>query len=306
MNDYPSIPDIPTAAVLLAKLNQLIHQKKISENSYICFVDDGSRDRTWQKIEDLTGSDDRFRGILLAGNFGHQNALYAGIYHYDDVDCSITLDCDLQDDPEIMSQMIEHYSKGSEVVYGARSSRKSDSFFKRNTGRLFYQLLLFFGVKLIPDHADYRLLSKKAMTLLADYKEQNHFLRGIVPGMGLPSSIVKYERAERIAGETKYPLSKMLSFAIAGITSFSVVPLRLISVLGLTVFLISIVLAIWALYPSIFSREQVVPGWASTVITIYSLGGIQLLAVGILGEYLGKTFVETKARPRYAINKFIK
>lgn len=290
-----------TAFQLNRILEDLIRNKKINEKSFVYFVDDGSTDRTWEIIREFHTEDGkRFKGLKLSRNVGHQNALMAGleaICTYRDVDCAISMDADLQDDISAVVEMIDRFNEGYEIVYGVRKSREKDSFFKKYSALLFYKLMTLFNVNVIHNHADYRLLSKRVIEHLVSFREVNLFLRAIIPLIGFKSAIVYYERKERFAGISKYPLKKMISFALDGITSFSVTPLRFITVLGFIIFLGSCVLSLWALWLKIIGKS--IPGWTSTVLPIYFIGGVQLLSIGILGEYLGKIYKEVKARPRY-------
>ena len=293
-----------TSKRLKAKLTALIAQGKISPRSRILFVNDGSKDRTWPIIEELHAQDRIFSGVNLSRNRGHQNALLAGLMtavQY--ADMMVSMDADLQDDIDAMDRMIDAYHEGCDVVYGVRSSRKTDSFFKRFTAESFYKLMKAMGVDIVFNHADYRLMSRRAVEGLADFKEVNLFLRGIVPQIGYSWTTVEYERAKRFAGESKYPLKKMLSFAFDGITSFSVKPLRLILFLGAVIFALSLVMLLWTLIRWIAGAT--VSGWASLMCSIWMIGGIQLLALGVIGEYIGKVYSETKARPRYIIERVL-
>lgn len=285
-------------------MNELQKKGKIDSKSFLCFVDDGSHDKTWSIIENLQIKSNHVRGVKLSNNYGHQNALLAGLFSFkDEADCIITIDADLQDDESSIEQMIDQYREGFEIVYGVRKGRGSDSFFKKNTAIGFYKLIKKLGVNIIYNHADYRLASKRVIEELSKYSEVNLFLRGIFPLMGYKHTVVYYDRKERIAGETKYPFKKMLAFAIQGITSFSIKPLRIITVLGFVTFIISLLLIIYAIFSLIFLNA--VPGWASIVLPIYFIGGIQLLSIGIIGEYLGKIYHEVKRRPLYSIDKKI-
>ncbi len=289
-----------TAKRLLEKINKMINQGQVSKESKILFVNDGSKDRTWDIIEELYNSNSIFSGVNLSRNRGHQNALLAGLMvakKY--ADMVISLDADLQDDIDVIEKFVDEYYSGSDIVYGVRSSRETDTFFKRTTALGFYKFMDKLGVNVVYNHADYRLMSKRALEGLAEFKEVNLFLRGIVPLIGYKHSIVEYERHERFAGESKYPLKKMLAFAIDGITSFSVKPIRLISVLGFSIFFISLIALIYSLVVKLLGKTEV--GWTSIVISIWMLGGIQLLSLGVIGEYIGKIYNETKARPRYII-----
>lgn len=287
-----------TASRLLDLLKELIRAGKISDSSFICFVDDGSADKTWSQIQDLSKETQHIKGIKLSNNCGHQNALLAGLFSVD-ADAVISIDADLQDDINVIREMLDNYLQGDQIVYAARKQRDSDSFFKRTTAQLFYGLMNFLGTKTIYNHADYRLMSRRAIQALKEFREINMFLRGVIPLIGFKHSIVYYDRAKRFAGESKYPLNKMLSFAWNGVTSFSVMPLRLISGLGFLSILASVGIGLWALYSKLFG--EVVPGWASIIISIYFIGGVQLLCFGILGEYIGKLYQEVKDRPRYFI-----
>ena len=293
-----------TSKRLKAKLSALIAQGKISDRSRILFVNDGSKDRTWPIIEELHAQDRIFSGVNLSRNRGHQNALLAGLMTaVQHADMMVSMDADLQDDIDAMDRMIDAYHEGYDVVYGVRSSRKTDSFFKRFTAESFYKLMKAMGVDIVFNHADYRLMSRRAVEGLADFKEVNLFLRGIVPQIGYSWTTVEYERAKRFAGESKYPLKKMLSFAFDGITSFSVKPMRLILVLGAVIFALSLVMLLWTLIRWIAGAT--VSGWASLMCSIWMIGGIQLLALGVIGEYIGKVYSETKARPRYIIERVL-
>lgn len=293
-----------TSKRLKAKLTTLIAQGKISPRSRILFVNDGSKDRTWPIIEELHAQDRIFSGVNLSRNRGHQNALLAGLMtavQY--ADMMVSMDADLQDDIDAMDRMIDAYHEGYDVVYGVRSSRKTDSFFKRFTAESFYKLMKAMGVDIVFNHADYRLMSRRAVEGLSQFKEVNLFLRGIVPQIGYSWTTVEYERAKRFAGESKYPLKKMLSFAFDGITSFSVKPLRLILFLGAVIFALSLVMLLWTLIRWIAGAT--VSGWASLMCSIWMIGGIQLLALGVIGEYMGKVYSEAKARPRFIIERVL-
>lgn len=275
----------------------------ISGESAIYFVDDGSTDRTWKAIEESAASDSRIHGIKLSRNQGHQNALLAGLLSVDG-DAVVSIDADLQDDIRVIDDMVRLFGEGFEIVYGVRKKRSVDTLFKRATATAYYRLLTLFGVDIVYNHADFRLMGRKAIEALRQYTEVNLFLRGIVPLLGFPVSTVFYDRAERFAGTTKYPLKRMISLAIDGITSFSVVPLRFITALGLIVFLLSFGMIGWVVY-GYFVLGTTIPGWASSVIPIYFLGGIQLLSIGVVGEYISKIYLETKRRPRFLIEKSI-
>ena len=291
-----------TAPMFLQKINDLYIYGKISEDSRILFVNDGSRDKTWDIITELSALDDHYCGISLSRNRGHQNALLAGLMETKDkCDMCISVDCDGQDDIDAIDKMVDEYLSGCDVVYGVRSNRKTDTFFKRGTAQLFYKLMTAMGAEIVYNHADYRLMSKKALEALSQFKEVNLFLRGLVPMVGFKCSCVEYSRKERIAGKSKYPLRKMLSFAIDGITSLSVKPIRLITTFGFVVSLLSIVGITW----SVITRFIYGPtgGWASTISIMCFLGGVQLLSLGVIGEYIGKIYLEIKERPRYIIDK---
>jgi glycosyltransferase involved in cell wall biosynthesis len=288
---------------LSSLLAELISKKKIDADSRIYFVDDGSTDDTWSVITALTTESANVAGIKLSRNCGHQNALLAGIFSSRG-DAVVSIDADLQDDITIIEEMADRFLSGIDVVFGVRKKRPSDTRFKRLTAEAFYRLMKILGVELVFNHADFRLLSRRSVEALKDFKEVNLFLRGMVPLIGFPSSSVYYDRAERFAGESKYPLKKMITFALEGVTSFSVTPLRFITVIGLAVFLMTLVMIVYIFMLKFYSGG-VVPGWASTVLPIYLLSGIQIFCIGIIGEYLGKIYIETKARPRYFVEKEI-
>lgn len=287
-------------------LNTLIKQGEIARESFICFVDDGSKDKTWEILKGIsqnesTSEASAVSAIKLSRNYGHQNALLAGLeYVADKCDCAISIDCDLQDDVGVIGEFVKKAKAGAEVIYGVRKSRHKDSVFKKYSALMFYRLMEIMGVKIIYNHADYRLLSARAIKSLLNFSEVNLFLRGIVPLLGFKTDVVEYDRLERFAGESKYPLKKMLSFAWNGITSFSVMPLRLVSVLGVMFFLLSIIFGCYALFVKLFT-DGVVYGWASTIIPLCFFSGIQLLSLGVIGEYIGKIYTESKRRPRYFI-----
>ncbi|MGJ4064608.1 glycosyltransferase family 2 protein [Limosilactobacillus mucosae] len=281
-------------------LNDLINKKKIALNSKLLFVNDGSKDKTWKIISSYSEKYDYVTGIKFTRNYGHQNALLAGMSlaaKYSDM--IITIDADLQDDVNAIYKMVDKFIEGYDVVYGVRNSRDTDSFFKKHTALMYYGLMKKMGVNLIPDSADYRLLSKRATEALLGYKERNLFLRGMVPLVGYKSTKVYYPRKERYAGTSKYPLKKMIHFALDGITSFSIAPIHLIMSMGLIVMLISIVLMIYTIVEKI--EGHIVPGWTSLMISIWFLGGVQLISVSVIGEYIGKVFTEVKHRPRFNI-----
>lgn len=293
-----------TSKRLKEKMTTLINDRKISDKSRVLFVDDGSKDRTWEIIEELHEGDDLFSGLKLSRNKGHQNALLAGLMTAKDLaDISISMDADLQDDINVVDKFVDKYHEGCDIVYGVRSSRKKDTVFKRGTARMFYKLMRLLGVDIIDNHADYRLISKRALEALSQFKEVNLFLRGIVKQIGFKSDIVYYERSERFAGESKYPLKKMLAFAFDGITSFSVKPIRLVTVVGFLVFLVSVAMIIYAIVQNCLGNTEAV--WSSLMFSIWFLSGLQIMALGIVGEYIGKIYIEVKARPKYIIDKFI-
>jgi len=290
-----------TNSRLLALLDRLQARGAISAESTINYVDDGSRDGTWPLIVALSSGDKRVKGIKLTRNRGHQNALLAGLMTVPG-DALVSIDADLQDDVNVIEKMVDEFAAGAEIVYGVRDSRATDTTFKRNTAIGYYTLMKKFGVDLVHNHADFRLMGRRAINALRDYEEINLFLRGIVPLIGYKTASVYYARAERFAGISKYPLRKMLAFAIEGVTSFSVVPLRLITLLGFIVSLFSFLMILFVLYGRLV-LNTVLPGWASSVVPIYFLGGIQLLSMGIVGEYVSKIYLETKRRPRYVIEE---
>lgn len=293
-----------TTEKLLAKFGQLLSQGKISGDSRIMYIDDGSKDRTWEIICELHDKNRLVSGAKLSRNRGHQNALYGGLMTAKDhADCVISLDADLQDDIDAIDKMLEKYEEGCDIVYGVRSKRETDSFFKRFTAEGFYKILKFMGAEVVFNHADYRLMSKRALEEFAQFKEVNLFLRGIVPMVGFKTATVTYERKERLAGESKYPLKKMLSLAWQGITSLSVKPIKFVTGLGAVVFGISIIILLWSLISH--AVGSTVSGWTSLVVSVWALGGLQLLAIGIIGEYIGKVYLETKQRPRYIIETFL-
>jgi len=291
-----------TAPIFLDKIEELVGCGKISSDSKILFVNDGSTDKTWQIITSLSKDYPQICGIGLSRNFGHQKALLSGLMEAKDkCDITISVDCDNQDDINAVDKMVDEYFDGADIVYGVRSSRKSDGALKRNSAQQYYKLLRFFGANVVYNHADFRLLSNKVLCHLAEFKEENIYLRGMVPLIGFKSTCVPYERKKRIAGKTKYSLSKMLSLAIDGITSFTTKPIRLITIFGLIVALISLVGVVWSVVVALLGKS--VAGWASTVSIICFLGGIQLLSLGVIGEYIGKIYIETKKRPRYIISE---
>ena len=291
-----------TSGMFLAELNALAAAGKISEDSRILFVNDGSKDRTWEIITELSQQDEHFIGISQSRNRGHQNAVLAGLMEAKDrCDITISIDCDGQDDITAMEAMADAYHDGCEVVYGVRSSRETDTFFKRASAQGFYKLLNWMGVEVVYNHADYRLLSNRVIRELAQFQEVNLFLRGMIPLVGFKSTSVYYERHERLAGESHYPLRKMLALALDGITSLSVKPIRMIAASGLLVALISLIGVIWAVAGALLGST--VPGWASIICVVCFIGGIQMLCLGVIGEYIGKIYLETKRRPRYIISE---
>ena len=293
-----------TAGKLKTKINTMVESGLISDKSRIIFVNDGSMDLTWKIIEELHESDPVFGGINLTRNRGHQNALLAGLLTVkNDADIVISLDADLQDDIDVFDEMVAANEKGYDVVYGVRSSRKKDSFFKRHTAQAFYKFTNKLGGELIYNHADFRLMSRRAIDGLEQFEEVNLFLRGIVPLIGYPSTIVTYERKERLAGESKYPFRKMVSFAIEGITSLSIKPMKYVTGLGVFVFLCSIAMMIYALVS--YFTGHVVAGWTSILISVWVIGALILMALGIVGSYIGKIYLETKKRPRYIVEEYI-
>ena len=289
-----------TIKAVKEKINSLIDSRKISDQSKVMLVDDGSNDKTWEIISNLNDEYSFVTGVKLSRNKGHQNALLAGLLTAKDrADIVISMDADLQDDINAIDGMLEKRAEGCDIVYGVRSSRKKDSFFKRFTAQAYYKLLKAMGVDIQYNHADYRLMSKRALEGLEKFKEVNLFLRGIVPMIGYKSDTVEYERNERVAGESKYPLKKMLGFAFEGITSLSVKPIRLITTLGVFIFTVSIILIIY--FFVVWIAGKTVQGWTTIVLSLWALGGLQLLAIGIVGEYIGKIYLETKERPKFII-----
>lgn len=298
-NEEEVLPE--TCRRMVALLGELVAAGKISPASRIYFVDDGSRDRTWQIIESFALRNLPVVGIKLSRNRGHQNALLAGLFTAEG-DMIVSIDADLQDDIDAVRAMVDKYLDGCEVVYGVRKRRETDSFFKRFSAESFYRLLGFLGAHTIFNHADYRLLSRRAIEALKDFREVNLFLRGIIPLIGFDSAVVYYDRNPRFAGESKYPLRKMIALALNAVTSFSVVPLRFITLIGFVVFFLTACMTVFILWIRFFT-DMAIPGWASTLLPIYMLGGIQILCLGIIGEYLGKLYAESKARPRYLIEE---
>lgn len=293
-----------SAGKLLNKYDNMMAEGKITSDSKIVFIDDGSKDKTWGIIKELHNENPVFQGIKLSRNRGHQNALLCGLMTLKDkADAVISIDADLQDDINTFDEMVQKYEEGCDVVYGVRSKRETDTFFKRFTAEAFYKILNKMGAKVIFNHADFRLMSKRALEAFSLYKETNIFLRGMVPLIGYKSDVVTYERTERLAGESKYPLKKMLALAWEGITSLSIQPIRMITWLGAIVFAISIIMIIYSLVS--FFVGAATTGWASTLCSIWAIGGLQLLAIGIIGEYIGKIYLETKQRPRFIVEEFL-
>ena len=291
-----------TAPMFLDAVEKMINKGLISDNSKIMFVNDGSSDTTWNIISGLSAQNGCFKGISLSRNRGHQNALLAGLMEVkDSCDITISIDCDGQDDLSVMEEMVKQYLDGCEIVYGVRKDRSSDTFFKRTTAQGFYRLLNIMGAEIVYNHADYRLISSKALKELAKFKEVNLFLRGMIPLVGFKSTAVYYERGARIAGESHYHLKRMLSLAFDGITSFSIRPLRMISSIGVIIAVISFIGMLWAVFSNLFGTT--VAGWASTVAILCFIGSIQLVSIGIIGEYIGKIYMEVKNRPRYIISE---
>ena len=294
-----------TTKQLQILLDKMIEKREITEDSFICYVDDGSKDKTWELIQNFKSASKHFRGIKLSRNFGHQNALIAGLMQLkDEADALISMDADLQDDIEVVQKFVAKYKEGYHVVYGVRDDRTTDTKFKRGTAELFYKFQDFMGIESISNHADYRLLSQKALNALSQFTEINLFIRGIVPLLGFKSCSVYYARGERFAGETKYPLKKMIAFALDGIASFSIVPLRIITLLGFVLFVLSLFVIGWIVFDKIVFNTAV-RGWSSTMASIYFIGGIQIMSIGIIGEYVGRNFQESKKRPRYIIDEEI-
>lgn len=299
-NEEEVLPE--TVKRLSRKLQSLISAETVSPKSRIMFVDDGSIDKTWQMIEEYHNENSLVTGIKLSRNRGHQNALLAGLMtakNYADV--TISMDADLQDDINAIDKMLDEYQNGCDIVYGVRSSRKKDTFFKRTTAVSFYKIMRFLGVETVFNHADYRLMSKRAVEGLSEFKEANQFLRGIVPLIGFKSEVIYYERDKRFAGESKYPIKKMLSFALEGITSFSIKPIRFITAIGFLIFAISILMIAYFIVR--WAIGATVSGWASVICSVWAIGGLIMLSLGVIGEYLGKVYIETKSRPRFIIEK---
>ena len=301
-NEEEVLPE--TTRQLTKKMNDLMRRGLIAQESRIVYVNDGSKDNTWALIERYHRENPLVNGVDLPRNRGHQNALLAGLMTVkDEADVVISLDADLQDDVDAIDRFLEKYYEGCEVVYGVRSARKTDSWFKRHSAQAFYKLMKFFGVDIVYNHADYRLMSRRVLGELAQYGEVNLFLRGLVPLVGFPSGVVEYERRERFAGTSKYPLKKMLSFALDGVTSFSIKPIRFITGLGLLIFAVSILMLLYFLI--VHWTGHTVAGWTSIMVSVWAIGGLQLLAIGVIGEYIGKTYLETKRRPRYIVKRYL-
>lgn len=301
-NEEDVLPE--TSKRLREKLKTLIDKKLVSKDSRIIFVDDGSKDKTWEIIEKLNKKSEMYGGVKLSRNRGHQNALLAGLMSAKQTaDVVISLDADLQDDIDAIDKMISAYHNGADIVYGVRSSRKKDTFFKKATAQGFYRMMSNMGVDSVYNHADYRLMSKRALNELEKFREVNLFLRGIIPLLGFNTAIVEYERAERFAGESKYPLRKMLNFAVDGITSFSVKPLRIVTSLGFSVSIISFLIMSYSLVAKLLGVT--VEGWTFTILSVWFIGGVQMLSLGIVGEYIGKIYNEVKTRPRFIVEKEI-
>ena len=291
-----------TTKKLKIKLNSLIKEKIISKESKVMYVNDGSKDKTWELIEEISNKEELFTGISLSRNRGHQNALLGGLLTAKDyADVIISMDADLQDDINAIDEMLEKYYEGNDIVYGVRSSRKKDSLFKKLTAEGFYKFMLMMGVDIVYNHADYRLMSKRVVEELSNFKEVNLFLRGIFPLIGFKSDKVYYQREKRVAGESKYPLKKMLSFAFDGITSFSVKPIKMVLNIGIIIFVISLIMIVYSIIRKAIGAT--VTGWTFIVCSIWLISGIQMLSLGIIGEYIGKIYSETKQRPRFIISK---
>lgn len=282
--------------------DQLLEQNNIDSESKICYINDGSKDFTWTIIDEITKSNSRVLGIKLAKNFGHQNAVMAGLFSFiDQYDCYVSIDADLQDDINAIGEMITKYAEGNSVVYGVREDRSSDTFFKKFTAELFYKIMDKLGVPVVFNHADFRLIDNKVLKEFANFKEYNMFIRGIIPTIGFPSDKVYYKRLEREAGESKYPFSKMLAFAWKGITSFSTVPMRMVLWFGIINFIISVIIGLFVLSSKL--RGVAVSGWTSIVLPMAFFSGSNMIAIGLIGEYIGKIYEEVKGRPRYIIEK---
>ena len=301
-NEEAVLPE--TSKRLGEKMKSLMAAGKVSEKSKVLFVNDGSRDKTWEIISSLHTADPLFSGVDLTRNRGHQNALLAGLMTARDrCDMAISMDADLQDDVDAVDRMVEEYYAGCDIVYGVRSSRKKDTFFKRFTAEGFYRLINWMGAETVFNHADYRLMSRRALEGLSEFREVNLFLRGIVPMIGYRTGTVEYERGERFAGESKYPLKKMISSAMEGITSLSTKPLKMITGLGFFIFLVSIAMLIYSVIR--WAMGETIIGWASVICSVWAIGGLILLSLGVIGEYIGKIYLETKSRPRFLIREVL-
>jgi len=297
-NEEAVLPE--TVARLRGVVEELEAEGLVAPGSYLLLVDDGSKDRTWELIATFHEDDPDVRGLKLSRNAGHQNALLAGLLAArDDADCLVSIDADLQDDVAAIREMVAAFLQGAEVVYGVRRDRGTDGWFKRMSAEGFYRLMEAMGVQIVFNHADYRLLSGRVVDHLAEFEEVNLFLRGIVPLLGFRSGTVYYDRAERFAGESKYPFKRMLGFAVDGITSFSVTPIRWVTLLGLAIFVLSVLAGVWAVVMKLLGHT--VSGWASLIVSVWILGGVQLLSLGLIGEYVGKIYREVKRRPRYIV-----
>ena len=301
LNEEDVLPE--TARRLDLVLGELAAAGAVAPASHVCFVDDGSADRTWPLIEALNAQSARFRGLKLSRNRGHQAALMAGLLNVDG-DLVITIDADLQDDPAAIAPMLRAAADGADIVYGVRSARASDTALKRQTAHLYYRLLGFLGVEIVFNHGDFRLLSRRAVEALRDYEESNLFLRALIPQLGFEARSVEYERTQRFAGKSKYSLGNMVALAIEGVTSFTNRPLRLITMLGCATALLSLALTVWALCVTLIFKAAI-PGWASVVIPVYLVCGVQLLCLGVIGEYVGKIYLETKRRPRFHVTEML-
>lgn len=301
-NEQEVLPD--TTEKLSTKLNSLINSGRISPESRIMYIDDGSKDKTWELITSLHEENPLVAGLKMSRNRGHQNSLYGGLMVAKELaDAVISIDADLQDDIDAIDEMLYKYENGCDIVYGVRSRRDTDTFFKRFTAQGFYKILSFLGAEVVFNHADYRLMSKRALDELQNFREVNLFLRGIVTMIGFKTDTVEYERKERLAGESKYPLKKMLSLAWEGVTSLSIKPIRFITSLGTIIFIVSLIMLIYSLVTHFLGSTTW--GWTSLIVSIWALGGLQLLAIGIIGEYIGKIYLEAKRRPRFIVDKFI-
>ena len=301
-NEQEVLPE--TSKRIAEKMEQLVNKGLIDPSSRVVFVNDGSKDATWEMIEKLHEENTIFQGVKLSRNRGHQNALLAGLMTVKDIcDVSISMDADLQDDIDAIDEMLEKYKNGANIVFGVRSKRETDTFFKRFTAEGYYKLMSRMGADMVYNHADFRLMDAEALDMLSQFGEVNLFLRGIVPMIGLNTDIVYYERSERFAGESKYPLMKMLQFAFEGITSLSTKPIKFIAELGAFIFFVSIVVLIYSLIR--YFMHQTIPGWTTTVLSVWAIGGLTMMSLGVIGEYIGKIYLETKNRPRYIISNYL-